>query len=411
MSILRVGALSFFAVAGTGAAEDFLDRVDQALTISAFDDQVRARLSGSLDLEFYHFDSPAPGLIFSPDHSLFNPRLTLFLDVQLGSKIYAFAQARADRGFDPSDQDAEVRLDEYALRITPWEDGRFNFQIGQFATIVGNWATRHGSWENPFITAPLPYENLTGIWDSAPPVSSRELFSWSHVSDGRGGFFGDDYSDKNLRQPIVWGPAYTSGFSVSGRIGKFEYAADFKNSALSSRPEYWGAQDAQWQHPAISARVGFRPNQMWSFGVSGSVGTYLDHDAKEFLPPGYGLRDHRQIVIAQDFSFAWHQWQVWAEYYAARFEIPTIGDADTLAYYIEAKYKLTPQLFGALRWNQQFYNRIDGQRWGREMRRIDASAAFRFTPHTQLKLQYTLEDEEGPRGLSHGVAAQFTIRF
>ena len=32
-------------------ADDFLDRVDQALTITMFHDQVRARVSGLLDFE------------------------------------------------------------------------------------------------------------------------------------------------------------------------------------------------------------------------------------------------------------------------------------------------------------------------------------------------------------------------
>src|SRR6266567_1025556 len=81
--------------------------------------------------------------------NLFNPRLTLFLDAQYGSQIYFFAQSRLDRGFDPSDRGAQVRLDEYALRITPWDDGRFALQIGKFATVIGNWVPRHLSWENP----------------------------------------------------------------------------------------------------------------------------------------------------------------------------------------------------------------------------------------------------------------------
>lgn len=411
MTFLRGSAIAFLSMSVGAFAEGILDRVDEILTISAFDTQVRARLSGSIDLEFYHFDSPAPGLIFSPDHSLFNPRLTLFLDAQFGPHVYFFAQSRVDRGFDPSDKDAQIRLDEYALRITPWEDGRFNFQIGRFATIVGNWANRHGSWENPFVTAPLPYENLTGIWDSSPPHSSGELFSWAHVSDGKGGYFGDEYADKSLRVPIIWGPAYTSGFAISGKVGKFEYAADLKNGALSSRPEEWGIETAQWQYPKISARVGFRPNEIWSLGASGSVGSYLDHEAKQYLPRGYGVNAYREIVLAQDVSFSWHQWQVWAEFYEARFEIPLIGNADTFAYYLEAKYKFTPQLFGALRWNHQLFSRIDGQRWGRDIWRIDTSATYRFTPHTQLKAQYTLEGEEGPHGLSNGFAVQFTLRF
>src|SRR5919109_680245 len=151
--------------------DDALDRLDSALTVSAFQDNLRARLSGTVDLEFYNFQQPTPGLIDSESDNLFNPRLTLFLDAQLGSQLYFFAQARLDRGFDPSDHGAEVRLDEYALRITPWEDGRFTFQAGKFATVVGNWIPRHLSWENPFINAPLVYENVTPIRDKSAPFS------------------------------------------------------------------------------------------------------------------------------------------------------------------------------------------------------------------------------------------------
>src|SRR5438034_4486047 len=151
--------------------DDFLERLDSTLTLSAFHDVLRARLSGTVDLEAYHFQQPAPGLIDSKIDNLFNPRLTLFLDAQLGSQIYFFAQSRVDRGFDPSDHGAQIRLDEYALRFTPWDDGRFNLQVGKFATVVGNFVPRHLSWENPFINAPLVYENVTAIQDKQAPYS------------------------------------------------------------------------------------------------------------------------------------------------------------------------------------------------------------------------------------------------
>src|SRR5437773_12076136 len=133
--LLRALSLWLF-VGNAGALEidDFLDRLDNALTFSAFQDNIRARLSGTIDLEVYHFEQPAPGLIDSKIEKLFNPRLTLFLDTQLGKQVYFFAQSRLDRRFDPSNHGAAVRLDEYALRLTPWEDGRFSFQIGKFAT-------------------------------------------------------------------------------------------------------------------------------------------------------------------------------------------------------------------------------------------------------------------------------------
>src|SRR4030095_1498291 len=99
--------------------DDALDRLDSTLTVSGFHDNFRARLSGTVDLEFYNFPQPPPGLIASDSDNLVNPRLTLFLDAQLGSQIYFFAQARLDRGFDPRDHGAHARPGQGALRRHP----------------------------------------------------------------------------------------------------------------------------------------------------------------------------------------------------------------------------------------------------------------------------------------------------
>jgi hypothetical protein len=86
-------AFSFIFTLVPVRAQDALDRLDETLTVSAAHDQFRARLSGTLDLEFYAFNLPAPGLINSTSETLFNPRLTLFLDSQLGPAFYFFVQA------------------------------------------------------------------------------------------------------------------------------------------------------------------------------------------------------------------------------------------------------------------------------------------------------------------------------
>jgi hypothetical protein len=418
MRTLRVLGFSFFAfLARALAMDEFLDRLGETLTITALDDRLRARLRGTLDFEFYYLNGPAPSLIFTDDNFLLNPRLSVYLDAQLGTQIYVFAQTRVDRGFDPNEGDAEARADEYAVRVSPWQDGRFSLQFGKFATVVGNWVARHYSWDNPFVTAPLPYENLTAIWDSVAAKSSATLLTWAHVRTKAGDFSGDEFSDRHKRLPIIWGPSYASGVSMLGRIGKVDYAVELKNTSLSSRPQTWDAIETQWQHPTFSGRIGFRPNEMWNFGVSASTGTYLRPEAEPTLAAGHSLDDYRQIVIAQDIGFAWRHLQVWAEFYETRFEIPNVGDVDTFAYYLEAKYRITPQLFGALRWNQQVFGTVRDSEgnpatWGRDVWRIDSAVGYRFTAHTQLKLQYSLQHEDsGPREYGHMVAAQFTIRF
>jgi hypothetical protein len=386
-------------------ADDFLDRLDTALTTSAFQGNLRVRLSGTLDLEIYHFEQPAPGLIDSSIDTLFNPRLTLFLDGQVGSQIYFFAQSRLDRGFDPSDSGAQIRLDEYAVRVTPWNDGRLTVQIGKFATVVGNWVPRHLSWENPFVNAPLVYENVTSVRDKSAPVSPFDFI------------YGLYFYKKYAFNPVIWGPSYASGVSVSGRLDRFDYAVEMKNASLSSRPESWSVTETGFEYPTFSGRVGFRPNEAWNFGLSASEGPYFRQEAEPTLPAGRDLGDYREFVVGQDASFAWRHLQVWAEFYEARFEVPRVGNADTFAYYIEAKYKFTPQFFGAIRWNQQLFSTInDGfghnTHWSEDLGRIDVAATYRFTSHTQLKLQYDFQHETtGPGDDNHLFAAQFTVRF
>jgi hypothetical protein len=156
---------------------------------------------------------------------------------------------------------------------------------------------------------------------------------------------------------------------------------------------------------------------MWNLGTSASVGTYLRSSAESSLYGGYHFDDYRQIVVAQDASFAWHHLQLWAEIFAARFTIPDSDDAETTAYYLEAKYKFTPRLFGAIRWNHQLFGRIRnmaGERveWGREIQRIDIAPTFRFSAHTQLKFQYSVQHERlRPKDYAHTIGLQFTVRF
>ena len=367
-----------------------MDRLDDALTLSTFHDSVRLHLSGLIDLEGYHFEHPAPGFIQTADHSLFNPRLTLLLDSQLGPYFYFFGQARLDRGFDPGDHGAQIRLDEYALRFTPWQNNRLNVQIGKSATVFGTWVKRHLSWENPFVTAPLFYDNGTLISGRTAPAPAS----------------GGGAPGPGARQAFlvaVWGPDYTTGVTISGQTNHFDYAAEFKNAALSSLPESWSATEVGFDHPAFNGRLGFRPDLAWNFGVSVGEGT----DSSTGQGPGNG----RAITVGQDASYAAGHWELWTEAIESRFEVPGLGNLEAFSYYVEAKYKFTPQLFGALRWNQQIFSHFDRAVYPSDVRRLDAAVTYRFTSHLQVKLQYLFQEGGSLHGDGSTVATQITVRF
>jgi len=411
-------AAAIVAVTGFNVRAELLDDLQDNLSFSAFDERLRLRLSGTLDLEAYNVDKPAPALVYTAKHFLLNPRLTVYLDAKFDNYLYGFVQARVDRGFDPSDEGAQIRLDEYAIRIRPWQDAGFpRIEIGKFATVVGSWVHRHGSWENPFIDAPLPYDRLVGLWDIMAPDSAATLLYWGHVPfDGITRFFGDGYSDKRFRLPIIWGPSYASGLSIGGDLGKMRYAFEVKNAALAARPESWDLTRNSFGYPTFSGRIGFKPNVMWDFGVSGSFGPYLQPEAAFSLPRGDSIGDYHEILIGQDVTFAWHHWQFWAEVFETRFEVPNVGNADLLSYYLEAKYEVTSQLFVAARWNQQLYGDVpfngENTRWGNDTWRVDAAVGYRFSADLQLKLQcsFTHHDEDVQEG-ERLLGAQLTFRF
>jgi len=394
-------------VAGAAAyCQAWLDTVDNSLSLRSSNGFFRSDLSGLLDLEGYYVDQRPPGLLFD-DESFFNPRLTLFLDTRLGDHFYSFVQARLDRGFDPGEEDFEARADEYLLRWTPWKEGWVNVQFGKFATVVGSWVQRHDSWQNPLITAPLPYENLTPLSADDPPASPADWLDRRRLPD-----------QKDSWLPIIWGPVYATGWSVFGTVGKFDYAFDLKNVAISSHPYEWELGDSLWQYPTISGRLGFRPEPAWNHGISFSIGPYLSTEAADALPPGRGIGDYNQITLDYDVSYAHRRWQIWSEVFLSRFQVPNVGNADLLAYYLEAKYKITSSLFAAARWNQELYaniaNGIGGEEpWGNDMYRIDLALGYRFTRHLQSKLQYSFGYRPGAP-LQQGeqlVAAQVTLKF
>ena len=393
-----------------------LDRIDRTLAVQSPGGFVRAELSGRFDLEGYYVDQRPPGLIFGDDGFFANPRLALFLDAHVGRHLYAFVQARFDRGFDPRSSSADARADEYLMRYTPWDRPLLNLQVGKFATMVGNWVPRHDSWNNPFITAPLPYEHVTTVSDARAPGTPAEFLARRDLPD-----------KKRLWVPVIWGPNYTSGVAAFGRLFAFDYALEVKNAALAARPEEWDGSDRGWDEPTVGGRLGWRPAPAWSLGTSASTGPYLRDDAAPTLGRGQHTHDLRETVAGLDAAFARRHLELWSEFFAARFEVPiacrgcaggpTTDDADTIAYYLEGRYKVTPALFAALRWNQQLFGEVDDGRggdaaWDRDAWRAEAAVGYRFDRHTQAKVQYGYSRQTGD--LQQGeqlVALQLTIRF
>ena len=108
--------------------------------------------------------------------------------------------------------------------------------------------------------------------------------------------------DKRAWLPVIRGPAYTSGFSVSGVVRRIEYALEFKNASISSRPYVWDLDTRGFADPTWSGHVGFRPDAAWRLGASASHGPYLiSHPGlPAALPPGQNRDDYKQFTLVFD---------------------------------------------------------------------------------------------------------------
>jgi hypothetical protein len=272
--------------------------------------------------------------------------------------------------------------------------------------VFGNWVGRHDSWENPLINAPLPYENVTIIADRAAPTSPSNFLSRRNSSD-----------KKRQWLPLLWGPSYTSGAAALGRWRELEYGVEFKNASLASRPDKWDFRYRGWNHPTVTGRLGWDPGAAWQIGVSGSRGSYMLESAQSTLPPGKHIGDFSHTILGVDAAYAWRHWEIWSELFASRTEVPNVEDCDAIAYYVETKYQVAPQWFGALRWNQAMFEKIsngEGREipWDRPAWRIDTAIGYRFDRHVQYKLQYSLDRQSGHQQQGEQtVAMQLTLRF
>lgn len=360
-------------------------------------ESIRWQASGVVETELHLLPDRATGLLYTERSALVAPRFSLFLETQVGERLQGFAQLKIDRGFDPGDESFEARIDEFALRYTLGSDRRWAVQAGQFATVFGNWVERHASWENPFVTAPLPYENLTSVWDSSAAPDLDTLLRWGSVRPPRK----PTLADRRLQNPVIWGPSYAFGAGLLGSFQHWDYAVTVGQTALSSRPDAWGLRwnEDAWEHPTLTSRLTYRPTPRWTVGTSASRGAYLRPGATLPQARETSRGDFVQTTVGLDAAYAAKRWVVWTEVIGARFSHPFLPDLQTWSYYVETRVTLAPRLFGALRWGEQRFERITasgGERlpWSRDVERLDLAATFRWTADAQIKVHVGLQRED-----------------
>ena len=144
---MKIPAFTFLA---TLAAASFAN-AQNGIELASRDGFWRFALRPTVELTYWHADTPLPGLLNFTGTDFFQPRLSLGLNVMAGDEWLVHVLARWDRGFEVGVRpDGDFRIDEAFLRWRPLGDGRLNVNLGKFATCFGNWVPRHGFWDERF---------------------------------------------------------------------------------------------------------------------------------------------------------------------------------------------------------------------------------------------------------------------
>ncbi|MEO0794768.1 MAG: hypothetical protein AAFX93_06385 [Verrucomicrobiota bacterium] len=384
-----------------------LDYVSDNLFYETEDGFFAIQAGGSAEITGYYFNEAPIGFIFVQpgNHTQYHPRLTLEADAFVGERLSGSIKFRWDDGIDPGYMDNQVRLDEIFADgvIVP---GHLDLRVGRFATIFGNWVPRLDAWDNPFISPPLAYDQATSVSDLAVPANALSFASRRTANDS---------NFLKTWLPIIWGPVYTQGIAAFASWGGFDLAVSGTNESLATRPSEW--DDYDWTTPTFTGRLGYTHSAEWQFGLSGSIGSYFRPAAEPALPLGTDVGDYQQVVVGVDATWSSGPWQVWGEFLFSQFDIPNVSDpAQIFSYYIETKYKVTPQFYTALRFGHQFYNEIDtilgSQNWENDQIRAEVALGYKFDRHSLFKVQYQFQHQfTSFQDGENQIAAQFVIKF
>ncbi len=391
--------------AGMGQAEvgrHPLEALGEALHYTSPSGILETRFGVQANLKVFGYDERPIGIIVNDpgQNILVEPRVTILGDLFLGDRFYAFTKVRYDRGYDPGVHLIErLRADEWYGRLTVIP-AHLDVQVGKFGTVFGNWVGRHDPWKDPFISPPLPYDQVVSVSDQNTPPSAAEFAARREVNDLNASWV-----------PIFWGPVYAHGAAIFGSVQNWQGAVAVSNSGPSERPYFWPEFD--FSRPTVTARVAWLPDPAWTAGLSGSYGPYLFNKPALNLPPGKGLADPSQIVVGADLAWEHHRWRTSAELMLNRFEVVNAGNADSLSWYAQARYQVDARLHAAARFGQIFHAELDSidQRWDYDVHRAEAALGYRLDRHLQLKLNYALQLEKGPTHGPHQVAFETILQF
>jgi len=367
----------------------------------------QADIGGRLELSGY-LPQSEPSWLIDETGPFFSGRLSLFTDIFLGSRLYGLVEFRVDRGEVHSNGPIKTRIQQGFLRYTFLSSRRLHLQLGKFVSPFGEYSQRHHTAADPFIRPPLLHEYRTMICPGFAPRFNDGFIRWKDDPD----------RFRPIGAPIIWATPYQPGIMLFGSIGKFDFRLAAVNSAPSSDPVQWVPDFNQGWNYSIVAHLGWRISPELTVGISFDHGPYSLESIKEMLPPGASINDYYQEMLGLNATYTRGKIAVRMELIFDAWEVPNVIEYPRdISYYLEVKYKFLPGLFGAVRYNGIYFNKIpysngEKDKWDYDVQRWQLGVGYAFSRRLEVRAEYMINRTIGPYDPEDNLfALQWTWRF
>lgn len=345
--------------------------------------------SFGLDAEAYAPMDSVAGLI--KEQSPFaGGRASLFLDVFAGSRTYGMVELRVDRGEAPSDRGIDARIEQAFVRFTPAAFD-LNVQAGRFVSPFGNYPQRHHSTADPFIRPPLSYDYRTTVSATKIPGGNDGFIEWKNEPE----LF------RPAGAPPVWAAPYQIGVMAFGTMRKLSARVAVMNSSPSSEPDEWDYDSDQFRRLSLVAHGAYQFSPELRAGLSYNRAPYLAESAALLLPANRSIADYTQQLIGAEITATRGFVEIRGELLHDTWQTPRVmEDPIEVSYYLEGKFKLSPGMFAAIRFNEMRFNEIPrsngiSEPWDYTIRRWQLAGGYRVTEHFEARGELMVNDTEG----------------
>ena len=334
-------------------------------------------------------------------------RAGVTVEARASDRVAFLMEVRAETG---------VGITPYAwyVRISPLASGLVDIQAGRIPPVFGAFTRRAYPQDNPLIGSPQTYQYLTSVRSDAVPATADDLLKMK----GRGWLVSYPVGDTTPHNGVATVAAEQWDTGVQLRAGGQVFSAAVAYTVGSlSQPRV----DNDNGGGQIAGRVAWHPAPAFTVGLSAARGVFVADNVREARPDvPSGSDDQRAVGL--DAEASWGRWLVRGEYVANAWRLPPL-DAPRItdplrsrAGYLEAKVRLLPRLYAAVRGDIMRFTAIQGsagaETWEADVSRLEYGVGITIRRGLLFKTSVLSNWRDGGRvRTSHLGAVQLLFWF